>query len=162
MYDYHAAGRDLYSSFILKNGDSEGISVGCYILGDSTRKLGYFTGANATGFTEWTSISASTSYTITIDNINFTTDTFSVTVKDGETPYFTGAGTFVAAPSDINSFNRLALYTIGYYDYAAPTTTISDIAINGAAVPEPSSIAFFGMGLVGFIGSWMRKGRRKI
>ncbi|HRZ86778.1 MAG TPA: PEP-CTERM sorting domain-containing protein [bacterium] len=98
-------------------------------------------------------VNTAQTYTVTITNVNFSAKTYSAQVDAAtvwnDIPFSQTSG----QPS--------------YFSYAAmggntqaQAFYVDAINIQGSAVPEPSSVAFFGIGLLGLAGAGWRKFRK--
>lgn len=140
-----------YARFQIGTEGHPGIDVGFFNSPDPAKKISIVTFDTTNNFKYIkTDVSPNTTYTINVTAVDFNAKTYTINVDGGasQTAYFKeGAG------STVTAFTWVALdgNTFGSTNYMY----VDNISISG--VPEPSSIAFFGMGLFGLIGAGIRR-----
>jgi len=130
--------------------DVDGVNVAITIgFANDAGTIKYGVKENGT-FTFLGAAGLNTNYTFEISSVDFGNENFWLTVNGvgGATRQFNNlAGTYSA-------FDSIG---VGGTIPAGVEMQVDTINFNGSAVPEPSSVAFFGIGLLGLVGAgWKR------
>ncbi|MDP8262240.1 MAG: PEP-CTERM sorting domain-containing protein [Candidatus Ancaeobacter aquaticus] len=135
-----------YGSFFL--GDSvgtKGIMIGFVSTNPMLNIRGITDSADPSSGTDISIFSNDSFYNIIITEVDFDNNRYKARVDDGP------VSNYIDFVNNVSNFQTLGVYQ---YNTSNPTY-FDDISISG--VPEPSTYALFGIGLLGFFGGWIRK-----
>ncbi|MDP8262239.1 MAG: PEP-CTERM sorting domain-containing protein [Candidatus Ancaeobacter aquaticus] len=144
--DITAPWEGIYGGFQLVDSNS---TAGIYIsfVNDGNIKIRGLTGVGSAG-TDLATIGGGYFHTVTITEVDFDNNQYKAKVDSGvESEYIA----FYAGVETVSDFQTLSLLQQNDIYY----TSFDDISISN--VPEPSTYALFGIGLLGFFGGWIRK-----